>query len=115
MSFRRPDAIVFFFPHLRIIHPALSGHLFFHGYGERYNKCLDGKNYDRGSDYGGDNIANFVATHDVVIVKWDGYNPRTPDEDYPRPYNVGPVETNRQFPLYFPNWSPIRRPLPHSR
>lgn len=74
----------------------------FHGYGERYNKGPANKEYDQGNDYGGDNIANFVATHDVIVVKWDGYNPRTPYEDYPRPYNIGPVETERQFPLYFP-------------
>lgn len=38
----------------------------------------------------------------MIVVKWDGYNPRTPDEKYPRPYNISPVETGRQFPLYFP-------------
>lgn len=74
----------------------------FHGYGERYNKGPVNKEYDRGSDYNGDNLANFVATHNVIVVKWDGYNPRTPNENYPRPYNIGPVETDRQFPLYFP-------------
>jgi hypothetical protein len=74
----------------------------FHGYGERYNQGPANKEYDRGNDYNGDNLANFVATHDVIVVKWDGYNPRTPGENYPRPYNIGPVETDRQFPLYFP-------------
>jgi len=74
----------------------------FHGHGERYNKGPASKEYDQGSDYGGDNIAHFVATHDVLVVKWDGYNPRKPGEDYPRPYNIGPVETDRQFALYFP-------------
>jgi Putative esterase len=69
----------------------------FHGFGERYNQGPPDKEYDRGTDYNGDNLANFVATHDVIIVKWDGENaPST------RPYNIGPVETNRQFPLYFP-------------
>jgi len=74
----------------------------FHGFGERYNKGPANKEYDRGDDYNGDNLANFVAHNDVIIVKLDGYNPRTPKEDYPRPYNIGPVETDRQFPLYFP-------------
>ena len=61
------------------------------------------RNYDAGeSVYKGDTIASFVATHDVIVVKWDGYNPRKPGEDYLRPYNVSPVETSRQFPLYFP-------------
>jgi poly(3-hydroxybutyrate) depolymerase len=66
----------------------------FHGYGERYNKNPANNAYDH-------DIAGFVAAHNVIVVKWDGYNPRTPNEDYPRPYNIGPVETDRQFPLYF--------------
>ncbi|MGA3187030.1 MAG: alpha/beta hydrolase-fold protein [Bryobacteraceae bacterium] len=74
----------------------------FHGFGERYNQGPANKEYDRGNDYNGDNIANFVASHDVIVVKPDGYNPRTLNDDYPRPYNIGPVETDRQFPLYFP-------------
>ncbi|HEV1285011.1 MAG TPA: alpha/beta hydrolase-fold protein [Bryobacteraceae bacterium] len=69
----------------------------FHGYGERSNLGPPSKAYDRGTDYNGDNLANFVATHDVIIVKWDGEN--APSS---RPYNIGPVETDRQFPLYFP-------------
>lgn len=62
----------------------------FHGYGERYNQ-------GRGDDKNPDNLASFVATHEVLIVKWDGEN--APSS---RPYNIGPVETDRQFPLYFP-------------
>ncbi len=75
---------------------------FFHGYSERYNQCIAGHNYDQGSDYGGDNFANFVGAHDLIVVRWDGFNPRSADENYIRPYNIGPVETDRQFPLYFP-------------
>jgi S-formylglutathione hydrolase FrmB len=77
---------------------------FFHGWGERYNLGpREGAGaYDRGADYHGDNIAAFVEKNSVIVVKWDGYNPRTPNENYPRPYNIGPVETYRQFPLYFP-------------
>ncbi|MGH9719259.1 MAG: alpha/beta hydrolase-fold protein, partial [Bryobacteraceae bacterium] len=77
----------------------------FHGWGERHNRPpgdRPGRNYDTGEDYGGDTIAAYVARHEVIVVKWDGYNPRTPDEKYPRPYNIGPVETHRQFPHYFP-------------
>lgn len=78
----------------------------FHGWSERYNKPVarePERNYDQGdSVYGGDTIGRFVGNHDVIVVKWDGYNPRTPDESYPRPYNISPVETDRQFPLYFP-------------
>ena len=77
----------------------------FHGWGERFNQPVDdppNRNYDTGTDYGGDNIANFVAAHEVIVVKWDGFNPRFSGDNYKRPYNVSPVETNRQFPLYFP-------------
>ena len=77
----------------------------FHGWSERFNKPVSDpphRDYDSGTDYGGDNIANFVGGHDVLVVKWDGYNPRFAGENYPRPYNISPVETYRQFPLYFP-------------
>src|SRR5207237_10530586 len=59
-------------------------------------------NHAAAPDYRGDTIAAYAGSHDVIVVKWDGYNPRTPDEKYPRPYNISPVETTRQFPLYFP-------------
>jgi S-formylglutathione hydrolase FrmB len=76
---------------------------FFHGWSERHNKPPRGRQgYDAADDYGGDNVAQFVGRNKVIVVKWDGYNPRTPGEDYPRPYNISPVETYRQFPLYFP-------------
>jgi hypothetical protein len=75
---------------------------FFHGHSERHNQPPRNRSgYDSGEQYGGDNIARFVGRNDVIVVKWDGYNPRTPGEDYPRPYNVRP-ETHRQFPFYFP-------------
>jgi S-formylglutathione hydrolase FrmB len=77
----------------------------FHGYGGRFNQPeLAGHNYDSGSDYGGDTIAAFVATRPVIVVKLDGYNPRFAGDNYVRPYNIGPVETTRQFPLYFPEF-----------
>jgi hypothetical protein len=76
---------------------------FFHGWSQRYfGSSNPYSDYDKGDQNGGDNIANFVARHDVIIVKADGYN-RSPEEPYyVRPYNVSPVETYRQFPLYFP-------------
>jgi pimeloyl-ACP methyl ester carboxylesterase len=77
---------------------------FLHGWGQRYFGEGDYQYaaYDSGNDNNGDNIANYVAKHNVIVVKSDGYN-RSPDEPYyPRPYNVGPVETYRQFPVYFP-------------
>jgi len=77
---------------------------FMHGWSQRY--FGDGgqaySNFDKGAENNGDNIANFVSTHQVIVVKSDGYN-RSPDEKYYlRPYNIGPVETYRQFPIYYP-------------
>ncbi len=77
---------------------------FLHGWSQRYFGSGADKyaEYDKGNDKNGDNIEKFVATHEVIVVKSDGYN-RSPDEDYYlRPYNIGPVETYRQFPIYFP-------------
>ena len=70
---------------LRVLHHPLPVIYWFHGYGERSNQAPANKDYDSGSDYNGDSLANFVASHDVIIVKPDGYNPRTPNENYPRP------------------------------
>src|SRR5262245_35462407 len=54
---------------------------FLHGWSQRY--FGDGgqkyEEFDKGKDNGGDNIANFVSSHDVIVVKSDGYN-RSPDE-----------------------------------
>ena len=76
---------------------------FFHGWSQRYfGSSNPYGDFDKGDENGGDNIANFVSKHDVIVVKADGYN-RSPDEPYyVRPYNVSPVETYRQFPIYFP-------------
>ena len=73
----------------------------FHGNAERHNRTLPNRNYDTGTDYGGDTIEAYVGTHDLIVVKLDGFNPRTPGEQYAHPWNVGPVETDRQFPFYF--------------
>lgn len=77
---------------------------FLHGWSQRF--FGDGgqgyEEFDKGDQNKGDNIAKFVSTHDVIVVKSDGYN-RSPNEKYYlRPYNVAPVETFRQFPIYFP-------------
>lgn len=77
---------------------------FMHGWSQRY--FGDGgqkfEEFDKGDQNKGDNISKFVAAHDVIVVKSDGYN-RSPDEKYYlRPYNVTPVETFRQFPIYYP-------------
>lgn len=77
---------------------------FFHGWGQRYfgEGSDEYAGYDKGNQNKGDNIANYVAKHDVIVVKADGYNRRNKEEYYRRPYNVLPVETYRQFPIYFP-------------
>lgn len=77
---------------------------FMHGWSQRYfgdgGQAYAG--FDKGDQNNGDNIVNFVSTHEVIVVKSDGYN-RSPDEKYYlRPYNIGPVETYRQFPIYYP-------------
>ncbi|MGZ8558616.1 MAG: alpha/beta hydrolase, partial [Chitinophagaceae bacterium] len=76
---------------------------FMHGWSQRYFGSSDSyADFDKGDENKGDNIANFVSDHEVIVVKSDGYN-RSPDEKYyVRPYNIGPVETYRQFPIYFP-------------
>ncbi|GAH48324.1 unnamed protein product, partial [marine sediment metagenome] len=77
---------------------------FYHGWSQRYfgSTSHTSKGIDKGTDNDGDNIANYVKNHDVIVVKPDGYNRNPDDEYYLRPYNVSPVETNRQFPIYFP-------------
>lgn len=77
---------------------------YYHGWSQRYFGSTDHNSLgiDQGTDNHGDNIANYVSGHEVIVVKPDGYN-RNPYEPYDlRPYNVSPVETHRQFPLYFP-------------
>src|SRR4030095_1145397 len=77
---------------------------FFHGWSQRY--FGDGGQqyaaFDKEDQNNGDNIANFVSKHEVIVVKPDGYNRGQDEKYYLRPYNIDPVETHRQFPLYFP-------------
>src|SRR4030095_10100030 len=75
---------------------------FMHGWGQRYFGEGEYRyaGYDSANDNNGDNIGNYVSTHNVIIVKADGYNRSATEPYYPRPYNIGPVETYRQFPLY---------------
>jgi poly(3-hydroxybutyrate) depolymerase len=77
---------------------------FYHGWSQRFFGSSDHyADFDEGDENQGDNIANFVAAHDVIVVKADGYNRSADEKYYVRPYNIGPVETYRQFPLYFPD------------
>lgn len=80
---------------------------FLHGWSQRYfgNGPVEAVPFDKGDDNNGDNIANFVAAHDVIVVKSDGYNRDRDEEYYMRPYNIGKkseVDRYRQFPIYYP-------------
>jgi enterochelin esterase-like enzyme len=77
---------------------------FYHGWSQRYfGSGPDSYNhFEQGDDNNGDNIASFVADHEVIVVKPDGFNRSQGEEYYLRPYNVLPVETYRQYPIYFP-------------
>ena len=77
---------------------------FFHGWSQRSFGPVgdDYSNYDKGDDNNGDNIANYIASHDVIVVKPDGFNPESDKEYNLSPYNECWVTTHRQFPLYFP-------------
>ena len=75
---------------------------FLHGWSQRYFGGINAPFSDMGDSNEGDNIGRFVSENEVIVVKSDGYN-RSPDEEYNRrPYNIGPVENHRQFPIYFP-------------
>lgn len=75
---------------------------YYHGWSQRYFGSTTTPFADEGDSNNGDNIDNYVATHDVIIVKPDGYNRKPRENYYLRPYNISPVESYRQFPLYFP-------------
>ncbi len=75
---------------------------YYHGWSQRYFGSVTSFQADQGDSNDRDNIANYVALNDVIVVKADGYNRRPNQEYYLRPHNIGPVETYRQFPLYFP-------------
>ncbi len=77
---------------------------FFHGWSQRYFGPVgdDYSNYDQGEDNGGDNMANYVEQNEVIIVKVDGFNGEDLQNYSLTPYNIGDVESFRQFPMYFP-------------
>jgi hypothetical protein len=74
---------------------------FYHGWSQRYFGPVgdDYSDFDKGNDNKGDNIANFVASHDVIVVKPDGYNQVSEEVYNLTPYNEDQVTTHRQFPL----------------
>src|SRR4051794_28832183 len=56
---------------------------FLHGWSQRYfgSGSDEYAGFDKGNQNKGDNIANFVSAHEVIVVKSDGYN-RSPGEEY---------------------------------
>ena len=77
---------------------------FFHGWAQRYFGPVgdDYSNYDQAEDNNGDNMANYVAENEVIIVKVDGFNGENLLDYDLSPYNIGSPESFRQFPVYFP-------------
>lgn len=75
---------------------------FYHGWSQRYFGSLirDENNTKNPSEE--ELISEVVDRYQLIVVKPDGYNADPEDPYYLRPYNVGPVETHRQFALYFP-------------
>lgn len=88
---------------------------FFHGFMGRYNGPygtdpngdMESRYYDAwtgnvklcGPD-SLDNIEEFVKNNEVIVAKWDGYVAN----QWPRPYDVGPVKDDIQFVDYFPEF-----------
>ncbi len=85
---------------------------FFHGFGGRYNGPAEGEgsvsaearyydvfngNIERCGSDSLDNIAEYVRNNEVIVAKWDGFV----KEQYPRPYDIGPVKQDIQFTRYF--------------
>ena len=76
---------------------------FFHGWSQRYFGIITKDPYDKGDDNGGDNIANFVSSNDVIVVKWDGFNKRKGDDYYLRPTISVRSRPTGSFPCTSPN------------
>ncbi len=79
---------------------------FFHGWSQRYFGPVgdDYSNYDKGDENKGDNILNYVSKNKVIIVKLDGFNGYSNINYDLSPYNIGSVDSHRQFPIYFPEF-----------
>jgi len=78
---------------------------FYHGWAQRYfGSASQYADYDKGDENKGDNISNFVSSHDVIVVKPDGYNRRENEDYFKQPYNVEWLDTYRQYPIYFPEF-----------
>ncbi len=77
---------------------------FYHGWSQRYFGSLNRQNSELQKPTEEELIADLVEQFNVIVVKPDGYNADADDAYYLRPYNIGPVETHRQFALYFPEF-----------
>jgi poly(3-hydroxybutyrate) depolymerase len=75
---------------------------FFHGWSQRYFGSLKREQSDPTTLTVDDSLAFMAEKHQILVVKADGYNREYQADYYLRPYNVSPVETHRQFPMYFP-------------
>lgn len=76
---------------------------FYHGWSERYFGSLKRENNSSGKISKEEkDMIEMVEKYSVIVIQPDGYNAEPDDPYYLRPYNIGPVETYRQFPLYFP-------------
>ncbi|MBY5959396.1 hypothetical protein KUV50_14695 [Membranicola marinus] len=75
---------------------------FYHGWSQRYFGSLKKSHSDDKGPSEAALIAELVEQYNVIVVKPDGYNRDEGQDYYLRPYNIGPVETHRQFAMYFP-------------
>ncbi|WP_158856431.1 alpha/beta hydrolase-fold protein [Lunatibacter salilacus] len=75
---------------------------FYHGWSQRYFGSKEAKSESDSQLSDEEKIAVLGSKYGVIVVKPDGYNRRPNEPYYLRPYNIGPVETHRQFPHYFP-------------
>jgi S-formylglutathione hydrolase FrmB len=75
---------------------------YYHGWSQRYFGTINGKAENSTDLSVEENFALMASKYKVIVVKPDGYNADPEDPYNLRPYNIGPVETHRQFPLYFP-------------
>lgn len=65
---------------------------YYHGWSQRYFGSINDLNTGEGESNNGDNIVNYVANNEVIVVKTDGINSWQDEEYNLRPYNIGPLK-----------------------
>ncbi len=76
---------------------------YYHGWSQRYFGSTRRSEYPDEDSLNMSNIISFVANHEVIVVRPDGYDRRANEAYDLRPYNIGSDNaTHRQFPVYFP-------------